>query len=347
MRKLLYLTLFWIGMHSIVAYADQLIIEPDMGRQPIINVIEKTKHQLHLVMYGFTDETLLNALLRENAQGKSIKVILERTPYKAESENNKIINQFDSHHVAWHGGVPPMQLIHQKTLIIDEREAIVMTFNFTKSSFKNERNFGLIIDDPKRVREISDVFSADWNHVATSNHSPDLIWSPDNSREGLLTLIGQAKQSIQIYAQSVNDYKVTGALAKAAKKGVKINILTSAKLRQKQSDFLTSAGVNVHQSPKLYIHAKVFIIDNKKAVLGSINLTQPSIEKNRELAVVTEDPDVIKQLNNTFNKDWNATSGSAIASSPSSHHLTKSDKKLIAQSLRLLEKYVKHWMAAH
>lgn len=289
------------------ALADQLIVEPDMGRKPIINAIKNTRHTLSLVMYGFTDESLLDALIRQQKQGKTVKVILEEQPYKAENENNKTIRTFNQNEVAWQGHIPPFRLIHQKTLVIDGNKAIVMTFNFTRSAFKNDRNFALIIDDPQRINEIAATFASDWNHQPTANHADQLVWSPDNSREQLLKIISGAKQSLKIYAQTISDYKIVGALAKAARKGVNVQILTSNRLRDKQADYLARAGVVVRRSNRYYIHAKVMIVDNQKAVLGSVNLTRASLDDNRELAVITKDSAVIQQLTATFDQDFRDT----------------------------------------
>lgn len=285
-------------------WADQLIIEPDMGTQPLLNAIDKTKHSLNLVMYGFTEQSLLDAILKKHQQGKSIKIILEASPYKAEQENNKVINALNQHGITWQGHIPPFRLIHQKTFILDDNQAIVMTFNFTHATFKNERNFGLIIDDPKRVNAIAAIFSADWNHVPVNNTDADLIISPENSRDKILSLVLHAKHSIKIYAQGLNDYKVIGALANAARRSSDVQIITSNHLRDKQAKYLQRAGVNIHYTKKLIIHAKVFIIDNQLAVLGSINLTRSSLDDNRELSVITRDKQVIAELNETFKQDW-------------------------------------------
>jgi phosphatidylserine/phosphatidylglycerophosphate/cardiolipin synthase-like enzyme len=300
MKLLAFLCLFI----SVSAFADKLIIEPDMGKQPLLNAINHTKQSIHLVMYGFTDEQLLNALAQQKQRGKSLKIILENNPYKAAGENTKAIQSLESSHIDLQSSASPFRFIHQKTLIIDGREAIVMTFNFTKSTFKHERNFALIIDDPQKVNEIDSVFSSDWNHKSAPHQNPELIYSPDDSRAKLLNLISNAKQTIKIYAQTISDYKIVGALAKAARDGIEVDILTSSSLRTKQAAYLKKAGVILHQSNHYYIHAKVFIFDNQQAVIGSINLTRASLDDNRELAVITRDASVIKQLNATFMNDW-------------------------------------------
>ncbi len=338
MRFVYSFLLFFLLSATFSARADQLIIEPDMGREPILHAIQDAKHSIYLVMYGWTDQALLEAIIRKKQQGNTVNIILESTPYKTESENTHTISELNNHHIAWQGHIPPFRLIHQKTLLLDNHQAIVMTFNFTHAAFKNQRNFALVIDDPQKVKQIQAIFSADWNHVTVHNSSPDLILSPDDSRQKIIALIMQAKQSIQIYAQHVSDYKIIGALAKAARKGVRVQLLTSTPLREKQEAYLTRAGVTIHYSKKFIIHAKVFNIDDQLAFLGSINLTRASLDKNRELSVLTHDPSVIKQLNATFQHDWDSTGEKPFKNIQQ----VFPDKHTVIRAIRLLEKYLQH-----
>jgi phosphatidylserine/phosphatidylglycerophosphate/cardiolipin synthase-like enzyme len=300
-RALIFSFLFFFTLSS---FADELIIEPDMGRQPILNAIDEAEHSLDLVMYGLTDTDILNALIRKANAGKTVKIILEANPYKAEKENNKTIRAFNEHDMSWLGELPAIRFIHQKTLLIDDKKVLVMTFNFTRATFSSERNFALVIDDAARVRAIAEIFNADWNHAASMNTSPDVIISPDDSRAKLLSLIEHAKHSIHVYAQSIQDYKMIGALANAAHRSVEVKIITSQPLREKPGRYLDNAGVQFHYSKKLVIHAKVFIVDGEKAVIGSINLTRTSLDNNRELAVVTRDRKVVGEIENVFQNDW-------------------------------------------
>lgn len=325
------------------AWADKLIIEPDMGREPVLNAMQQARHSLKLVMYGLTDDTLLNALIQQKQRGKTVNIILEQTPYKAANENDKAINLFDRHQIKWQGAIPPFKLIHQKTLVIDGQQAIIMTFNFTRSTFKNERNFALIIDNPTLVHDIDALFTADWNHVPSKVLSPNIIASPDNSREALLRLIRQAKQSIHVYAQSLSDYTITGALAKAAHKGIDVQVLTSAKLRENQAAYLQKAGVKIHYSKHYYIHAKAMLIDGQKAMLGSINFTKNSLDHNRELAVITDDPTVITELNKVFTHDWDETNQLAsrynYAHDPAIREAAHLVKKYLVSAVKIISKY--------
>lgn len=266
-----------------------------MGRAPIVREIESAKQSVNLVMYNLTDKTLLNALLQQKANGRVVQVILEKTPFRTTDINKKTISKLKRSDIAWLGKLPDKRFIHQKTLLIDNREAIVMTFNFTLSTFKKQRNFAIIIDDPTEVKDIAQTFNADWNGTVVNTHSTNLIWSPEDSRRKLISLINSTKTELHIYAQSISDKGIISALENATKRGVKVTVITSSKLNL--------PGITIIKSPHYYIHAKVFIIDNQTATIGSNNLTKTSLDQNRELSVITHDPAIIRQLQSTFAYD--------------------------------------------
>lgn len=316
LKKNLFYILSIVSICFNIAHADQLIIEPDMGREPLLKNINSAEQSLHLVMYGFTDQTLLDALLKKKKDGKQLKIILERSPYRASDENTRTIGILNKNNIDWIGSIKDIRLIHQKTLLIDNKKALVMTFNFTNSSFDAKashpaRNFALIIDDPSTVADIDAVFNADWKQSTHDIHNDRLIYSPDNSRAALLQHLDHAKTSIKMYAQQLSDYDIIGALEHAAKRGVKVEVLVGVDLTDKQLAYLEKAGVIIKKSDYYYIHAKVFMIDNNTAILGSINTTRPSLDDNRELSIVSKDPNVIQTLNDTFAHDWQLPSKSS------------------------------------
>jgi cardiolipin synthase len=323
---------------------EQLIIEPDMGRAPLLNAIHNAKSSVDLVMYGLTDLQFVEALNQANTKNKTVKVLLQHYPYKANDENKMAIADLEAAKTPLQWPDDKFKLTHQKTLLIDDNYALIMTFNLTHSSFTKERNFALLVTDPAIVQEIKNVFDADWQHRNITVHNSNLIWSPDNSREKLITLIQTAKTEIKIYAEGLNDYEIVGTLAKAAKNGVKITVLTSSfgdKPISKQFKYLARNGVNILYSKDFIIHAKVMIIDQTRAVLGSINMTRQSINDNRELAIITEDANIIHQLNQTFDNDLRHTTTIEVAPAAkpeSSLVLLKSVKEIMI----LAKKYHRH-----
>jgi len=304
--KQIFLAIF-IFTNATLVFADQLIVEPDDGRTPLLNSIQNAHSSIDLVMYGFTDFAFADALAKARQQGKQVHVLLESTPYRTENENEAVIQDLQKFHVPLVYPDDNFKLTHQKTFIFDHHDALVMTFNLTHSTFKNQRNFAVKIDDQQEVDEIENVFHADSMHRTIHPHNPNLVWSPDNSREKIADLINNANNEILIYAQDISDYKTIGLLGKAARRGVKIKMLLSLspeKRASKKIQFLTKSGIHIHILKGLYVHAKVMIVDRQKAMVGSINLTKPSIDDNRELSVITKDPEVVNKLIATFDRDW-------------------------------------------
>ncbi|MES2217872.1 MAG: phospholipase D-like domain-containing protein [Pseudomonadota bacterium] len=313
---------------------ETLIVEPDMGRAPILAAIKQAQSSVDLVMYGLTDNSFINALITAQSQHKNVRILLQHYPYQSTDENLKAIQELQAANMALRWPDDKFKLTHQKTFLFDGHSALVLTFNLTHSSFTKERNFGLLITDPGLVEKIQQVFNADWQHNAVNIHDPDLVFSPDASREQLLDLIDAAHASIKIYAEGLSDYQIVGALAKAARRGVDVAILTSTfhdKKPGKQFAYLTRAGVKINFSKNYIIHAKVMIIDDDRALLGSINFTRQSINNNRELSVIIHDQKIIHQLTHTFNSDWQAD-----------HHLARQQKTQMKQTVKLLKHWLRH-----
>ncbi len=332
---------------SVCCAQPVLITEPDNGVTPLINAMTHANQAIDLVMYGFTDQQFAAELIAAKQHGKSVRVLIQQHPYMTDNENQAIITLLQNAAVPLVYADQNFKLTHQKTLIIDNNKALVMTFNLTHSTFKKERNFALIVTDPDELQEIESVFDADWHHQAVSVHNENLIWSPDNSREKLVALVQRAHDGIKVYAESITDYAMVGALASAARRGVKVAILTSnesKKINGKKFHYLEKAGVLIRISRGLIIHAKVLLIDHQTAVVGSINLTKPSIDENRELAVIIHDENIYRQLENTFDSDWqNAADDKSTASRkknyPEKSYLEKSYKhsQYMRQIIRLVK----------
>jgi cardiolipin synthase len=67
---------------------------------------------------------------------------------------------------------------------------------------------------------------------------------------------------------------------------------------------LTGKGVKVRDISSPYMHAKIIVVDGKKAFVGSVNISKNSLDNNRELGILVSDQQVIQTLEQTFAKDW-------------------------------------------
>jgi phosphatidylserine/phosphatidylglycerophosphate/cardiolipin synthase-like enzyme len=103
-------------------------------------------------------------------------------------------------------------------------------------------------------------------------------------------------------------------LIERRKANVKVKVLFNwhddqrsvAKTNYTASIFLKNAGVEVkYLSNNRCCHAKIIIIDQEKALLGSHNLSIRSCENNFEMSYLIPDPETIAHLHSVFSHSFN------------------------------------------
>lgn len=303
-----------------------LLVMPDMGVTPLLKAIQGAKSSVWLEIYMFTNHDLtaqLVAALVERAQaGVDVKVMLESHPFvpnltpDAPSVNQETINALMAGGVSVKGSNPDFKYTHEKGMLIDGKTAFIMTCNFTNSAFTTNREYIVADTDPSDVAEVAKIFMADWNQVEYVPQDPELVVSPTNSRVKILKLIDSAKKSILLECEYLTDPEVATHLGNRAKSGVNISVLLSYQPKDpktgrdsnaQEKALLASKGIERVIFPRsIKMHAKTIIVDGARAFVGSENLTSNSLNNNRELGILVEDPTVIKTLSATVQKDWNA-----------------------------------------
>jgi phosphatidylserine/phosphatidylglycerophosphate/cardiolipin synthase-like enzyme len=97
------------------------------------------------------------------------------------------------------------------------------------------------------------------------------------------------------YVETYSGNPVLTALSDAAKRGVDVRVLFSTHtltLYPNVSQDLTNMGITHKITPN---HAKVVVIDNKTAYVGSANWNRNGLERNWEMTMKTNDPDTIRE----------------------------------------------------
>ena len=131
-------------------------------------------------------------------------------------------------------------------------------------------------------------------------------------RQFYLSAIDQAQDSIKI----INPYftlipKVTRALTRAVKRGVKVEIMLSAK-----SDIPLTPDCAYYQAHKLmkrgaiiwlykpgFHHSKIMMVDGRYCTIGSTNLDARSLKCDFEQNAVIIDKETTKELDDMFDRD--------------------------------------------
>jgi cardiolipin synthase A/B len=187
-----------------------------------------------------------------------------------------------------------------------------MSMNLVAETFDSSRDFGIYDSDTADVAEIEAVFQADWERAPVNLSDQMLVWSPENSRSRMLTLINSATSTLDVYAEELTDRDTLSALNSASSAGVRVRLLMtdtgSHDPARPGRAMLEAAGAQVRLQSKPFVHAKIIIADGAAAFAGSENLTAASLDDNRELGLLTFDSATIGVLSQTFAEDWSQAS---------------------------------------
>ena len=124
-----------------------------------------------------------------------------------------------------------------------------------------------------------------------------------------LNIISRAKRYVWICTPYlIIDNEMMTALCLAAKNGVDVRIITPGvpdkwyvhMVTQAHYAQLVEAGVKIWEYTPGFIHAKSFVADGKRAVVGSINLDYRSFSHHFECAAYMQDCDCIEDIEADF-----------------------------------------------
>ena len=294
-----------------VTRAGSLVVEPGAGFSSVYNLIDGAKHSIDVTMYEFSDTTAEHDLAAAAKRGVHVHVILDR---REQSENSAAYSYFGSHAVKVTWSSPKYRYTHQKTLVVDGSEAVIMTANLTSQYYATSRDFLVVDTNRADVAAITAVFNADFTHTAVRpGDGSDLVWSPTDSEGKLLGLINGATSSLRIYSEEMGDKTVENALIRAAKRGVDVQVCGENESGEYDSAYsrLARAGIHIsyYSSPTgFYIHGKVIEADygtaHAKVFIGSENFSNTSLNDNRELGLIISSHAVMSAIAGTFASDF-------------------------------------------
>ncbi len=131
----------------------------------------------------------------------------------------------------------------------------------------------------------------------------------DIAETTLLSLFQRAVRSIYIMTPYlILDDKITSALLTAAKSGLDVRIITPHipdkwyvhAVSRAHYELLTEAGVRVYEYTPGFIHSKVYLVDDRYAVAGTVNLDFRSLYLHYENAVFLFDATCVAAIGEDF-----------------------------------------------
>lgn len=292
--------------------ALSMIVEPSDDGAALLNAIKAAKTSIHMTMYILSDNDTVNALVAQKGKGLDVKVVLNETFPSGQGNSNssayQTLHSTNASMVVYAANT--FTYTHEKCIIIDGTTAWIMTMNESSSAPTSNREYLAVDTDPSDVTEADAIFNADFTHTAITP-TGNLLVAPTNDKTRIRALIGTATKSIDVEVEELSDYDVVNDLAIQADNGSKVRIVLSD-ITPSSAQNTAVTKLKAHPNVSLvtthdpYIHAKAIIVDGTRMYVGSANLTDNSMDNNRELGLVTETSDVIAPVQSAVSTDFAA-----------------------------------------
>ncbi len=271
----------------------------------LVDSITSADESIDLALYSFSLPTIADALIAAQLRGVPVRLVMEA-------------DNMDSYQVKrlLAAGIPIRGdsiegLMHNKFVIIDDREVWTGSLNLTITGAQEDANNLIRLTSPELALDYSVEFEAmfleglfgdqDWPDtpyplLSINGTALEVYFSPnDGVSSRLVEVINEAEQSIVFMASNFTSDPLTQALLFAQVRGVMVSGLMDADnaMNDTGSDYrlLLEAGIPVmlDKDPG-DMHHKVFIIDDAIVVLGSYNFTASAEKRNDENLLIIHDP---------------------------------------------------------
>lgn len=277
---------------------------PDATTTPFVETLQRATSNIRVMVYQMGSGPILDSLIAKAKAGVKVRVILDVKQIKT---NQKYFDALTAAGAEVKWSSPEFVYMHAKVIVVDGKELLISTNNYSASYMAKERNYAARDTDPLDVKSIVDVFDADWNGTTPDLSCTRMVISPVNSRSDLLNLIRSATTSLEIESMQFADRDVTEAVIAQKNKGVDVKIIlatpTWIDANAEAATTLKGAGIEAHYLDAPSVHVKAIVVDGKRAYLGSENFSYTSLSKNREVGLIVDEKENIALMQATFAAD--------------------------------------------
>ncbi|MBI3679297.1 MAG: hypothetical protein HY235_02750 [Acidobacteria bacterium] len=262
------------------ASRERVVVSPKDRLEAVLEMIRSAEQRLSLTVFRCSEMQVLASIAGAIHRGVAVQVLF--TPRakgwkKRLAEVRNFLECMGAQVRSYAGEAK----YHAKYMVADGKVALVTSSNFTGKCFRSTSDFTLLTGDPLLVRDLDDLFQADWSN---QRYTPSgrLIISPENARPKMAQLFRDARRSIRVIDHKLSDRAMLSVLQVERRRGVGVVVLGQGAI------------------PGLESHGKLFVIDQKIAVIGSLSLSASSMDSRREVSVIVEDRASVRQLNAFF-----------------------------------------------
>ena len=312
--------------------------------------IRQAKQSVHLEYFNFRNDSIASLLfdiLREKRkEGIEVRAVFDgfgndsnNRPLKKEHleklrADGIQIYEFDPIRFPWINHIWPRD--HRKIVVIDGRIGYTGGMNVADYYVVGSEQVGEWRDmhcriEGSAVNELQKIFVRFWKRLSKEDLTDPKYFQGTKAGNKMVGIINRepritnevmrsfyinaldnAKDSIKI----INPYfvptnKVMKALKRCAERGVKMDILISAKYDEPVTPDivmynmkkLIKRGVNVWRYRPGFHHSKIMMVDGKYCTVGSANLDARGLRYDYEVNALIIDEETTKKLNQKFIED--------------------------------------------
>ncbi|MBI2103254.1 DUF1669 domain-containing protein [Candidatus Woesearchaeota archaeon] len=268
----------------------------DNCEQLLQESLAQAQTSLHCALYDLDLESLKH-LFQTKAQQLDVRIVMD----------DGYIQKFNTYFTK----ADKRGEMHDKFCIIDQRLLFTGSTNPTVNDVHKNNNNLLITDIPTLVNNYEDEFQELWNGtfksgkpvktplVFVQNTTIQNYFCPeDHCVDHIVTELEKAKSSIYFMTFSFTHENIENILLLKYLDNISVEGIIETRMRTKDSPFqrFNKNGIKVLKdgNPRT-MHHKVFIIDEKTVITGSMNPTNNGNKNNDENILIIESEEIAQQ----------------------------------------------------
>lgn len=212
----------------------------------------------------------------------------------------------------------PTQYLHSN-FIITSSWFWLQTADLNENGLNKYRDYFLYSESPEITSSLRYIFEKDWigEEIDSERIHPNVVVCNLNCRAVITDLITKAKSSIVLQMEDISDPSIFALLSQKPSEIVyKENdywriitwdfefkaIFPNEKINKPLVDSFWSWNVRLMRKP--YSHTRIMVIDHQWLLIGSMNFNHESLDTNRDIWILINDPLVVEHFLSWFNADW-------------------------------------------
>ncbi len=342
---------------------DRLLFAPYHNYKYVLKFLREAAldpkvKEIKITIYRLAKNSqIAGALINAAKNGKKVTVQIELRARFDEAHNIKYAEIFKNEGINLVFGLPDIK-VHSKVCMIEREEegqikryGFISTGNFNEKTAKIYTDYTLFTAHQGILEDVNKLFNFfDINYkIPKYKH---LLVPPHFFRKKFYALVNEqikrAKQGkkafMRLKMNSLSDLKMINKLYEASQAGVKIHLIVRGINRLIPGIKGLSENIEaISIVDKFLEHPRLFIFGpegEEKVFMGSADLMPRNIDRRVEVTTPIYDPDIKKELIDTFNISWNDNVKARIFNATQDNKYKTGGKKEIRSQFATYDYYL-------